>query len=357
MTTQNANQPHRLDAEKLRRFISGVLQAMEAPAADADFVGELLVEADLRGVDSHGATRLPGYVGMIDNGHLNTTPDIKVLAEFGATTHIDGDLAFGMLVARKGMRMAMEKAREHGIAISVTRNMTHTGLVGYYTMMAASEGLIGLAMNNGPTIVPPYGGTQPLYATNPFSVSFPAAQGEPIVLDMATTMVAAGRLRIAEKQGLKVPTTWGLDREGRPTDDPTEILQHGHLQWAGGYKGFGIATMIESLTGLLSGGIFGLDSPPLKHFGQDPLMQSGCYIAIDPSRFVGMPAYGERVDRLTGMIKSVSPFPGGEKVMVAGQQEFERKREHLAHGIPTSRAVYGELEGLSRRFGVAFDVE
>lgn len=348
---------HTVAAPKLREFVAGVLRAMETPPDDAAFIATVLTEADLRGVDSHGATRLPGYVEMIANGLANPVPSIKVVSETAACAVLDGDLAFGMLVARQGMRMSMERSREHGIGMTVSRNMTHTGLVGYYTMMAAAEGFIGIAMNNGPTIVPPFGGVTPLYATNPMSVAFPAGDEEPIVLDMATSMVAAGKLRFAEKQGGKIPTTWGLDRDGQQTDDPTEVLQHGYLQWAGGYKGFGLATMIEVLTGVLAGGLYGLDSPALKHFGQDPLMQSGCYIAIDVAHFMPPDEFGSRVDRLIGMIRATKPANGVERVYVSGEPEFETKRERIANGIPLIDTVYEELRVLGERFGVPFGLD
>lgn len=346
-----------VDADKLRTFITGVLRSMEVPEADAGFVAGVLVEADLRGVDSHGATRLTGYVGMMDRGYVNPMPDIKVISQMGSTTLLDGDLAFGMLVARKGMDMAIANAREHGMGMTVSRNMTHTGLLGYYTMTAAANGFIGMTMNNGPVIVPPYGSTTPLFATNPFSVAFPADKEEPIVLDMATSMVAAGKLRIAEKRGDKIPMDWGLDRDGNPTDDPTEVLQHGHLQWAGGYKGFGLATMIESMTGVLSGGLFGLDSPELKHFGEDPLLQSGAYIAINIEAFMPLNEYKQRVDRLVQMIHSTQKAPNADGVYISGQLEFERKRDRTANGIPMSSFVHDELQELSQRFGIDFAID
>ncbi len=342
--------------EKLLAFVGDIMRKMEVPPGDADFISSVLVEADLRGVDSHGVTRLKGYVDMVDRGFANPMPNISVAAENGACALLDGDLAFGMLVARQGMQMAIANAERYGVGMTVSRNMTHTGLVGYYTMMAASAGCVGIAMNNGPTIVPPFGGTTPLFATNPFSVAFPAGEEEPIVLDMATSMVAAGKLRIAEKRGDRIPKDWGLDRHGNPTDDPTEVLQNGHLQWAGGYKGFGLATMIEALTGVLSGGLFGLQSPALKHFGEDPLMQSGTYIAIDVSKFMPAADYRERIDSLVKMIHSTTPAHGVAAVYVAGQPEFERKRERISGGIPLGDYVHRELQDLAKRFGTAFNI-
>jgi LDH2 family malate/lactate/ureidoglycolate dehydrogenase len=183
---------------------------------------------------------------------------------------LEGDRAFGIVVAKRAMQLAIDKARGAGLGCVTARNVTHTGLVGFYPMMAARAGFIGLAMNNGPAILPPFGGTTPTYATNPFAAAFPAGRREPIVLDMATSVVAGGKLRLAAKKGGEIPDTWALDRHGKPTTDPVEAIQHGFMQWAGGYKGFGLATVVEVLGGVLSGGFFGTDVPPMKDFGRDP---------------------------------------------------------------------------------------
>lgn len=347
---------NRVPVEKLRPFISMVVRGMEAAPDDADFVASVLTEADLRGVDSHGATRLAGYVEMRDRGLLNPTAEIRVISQSGSCTLIDGDNGFGMLGARLGMQLAMERARESGIGMSVARNMTHTGLVGYYTMTAAAMGLIGISMNSGPQIVPAFGGTTPLLATNPFSVAFPAGEEEPVVLDMATSMVAAGKLRIAEKKGVPIPMDWGLDRNGEPTADATEVLTNGYLQWAGGYKGFGLATMIEVLSAVLGGSTFGTDTPAMKIFGQDPLVSSGTYIAIDIERFMPLPEFRSRIDGLVRMIHASSTALGVDRIYASGELEFENKRERIAHGIPVSDAVLGELEHLAERFGLVFDL-
>ena len=343
-------------AEKLRPFIASVVRGMETPSADADLVASVLTEADLRGVDSHGATRLAGYVEMRDRGLLNPTADARVLSQDGACSLIDGGNGFGMLGARLGMQLAMDQAKRNGIGMSVARNMTHTGLVGYYSMTAAANGLIGIAMNNGPRIVPPFGSTTPILATNPISVAFPAGEEEPIVLDMATSMVAAGKLRIAEKKGAPIPMDWGLDRTGQPSSDATEVLANGYLQWAGGYKGFGLAVMIEALTGVLSGGTFGADTPEMKRFGEDPLVSSGAYIAIDIERFIPAADFRSRIDSLVRMVHDAAPALGVDRVYMTGEPEAERKRDRLANGIPMSAAVHQELESLARRFAIPLDL-
>ncbi|MFQ5828835.1 MAG: Ldh family oxidoreductase [Candidatus Methylomirabilia bacterium] len=340
----------------LTNFVSRVLTAAGVDAPDAETVAEILVEADLRGVESHGTTRLAGYVSMIRLGLLNPKPTVQVIRDAPSLSMLDGDKGFGMVVAKQAMHAAMDKAARVGIASVTVRNMTHTGMIGFYPMMAARRGLIGFAMNNGPAIVPPFGGTSPTFATNPIAVAFPSGEEQPIVLDMATTVVAGGKLRLAAKKGLPIPKEWALDRFGVPTTDPEEAILHGLFQWAGGYKGFGLATVIEVLSGVLSGGFFGTSVPPMKAFGKDPLVTSAFYLAIDPEHFMPLDEFKGRVDRLIRQIKASKRAAGVEMIYVAGEPEFRRHAERSRDGIPLSGAVYQELRGLAGELGVPFDL-
>jgi LDH2 family malate/lactate/ureidoglycolate dehydrogenase len=343
------------DPDKLRALITRLFAAAGVPAGDAATVAEVLVEADLRGVESHGSTRVAGYLSMMKLGLLNPRPKVEVLRDTPAIAMLEGDNGFGMVVARRAMRTAMDKAKAIGVACVTVRNVTHTGLVGFYPMMAAAEGLIGLAMNNGPKILPPFGGTTPTYATNPFAAAFPGAK-DPIVLDMATSVVAGGKLRLAAKKGAPIPPDWALDREGVPTTDPSEAIFHGFMQWAGGYKGFGLATVVEVLGGVLSGGLFGTDVPAMKTFGKEPLVTSAFYLAIDPGQFMPVEQFRDRVTRLVEMVKASGRAKGVEEVYVAGEIEFRRKAERLRNGIPLSDVVRDELRGLAADAGVPFDL-
>lgn len=342
--------------ERLRPFIASIFHALGVPDADADTVAEIIVEADLRGVESHGSTRVAGYASMIKLGLLNPRPKIEVLRETPSTAMLEGDNAFGMVVARRAMTMALDKAASAGIACVTARNVTHTGMVGFYPMMAARRGFIGLSCNNGPTILPPFGGTTPTLATNPFSAAFPAGRENPIVLDMATSVVAGGKLRLAAKKGLPIPDTWALDRRGVPTTDPREAIFHGFLQWAGGYKGFGLATVVEGLSGVLSGGLFGRDVPAMKTFGKEPLVTSAFYMAINPECFMPLEEFKARVDGLVRHIKSSRKAAGVKEVYVAGEIEFLKRAQRLAEGIPVSAVVLDELRGLAAEHRLPFDL-
>jgi LDH2 family malate/lactate/ureidoglycolate dehydrogenase len=342
--------------DKLRALIARVFEAHGVPPPDAAVVAEVLTEADLRGVESHGSTRVAGYVSMIGHGLLNPTPKVELLRDTPSTAMLEGDRAFGIVVARRAMQMAIDKARTVGIACVTARNVTHTGMVGFYPMMAARQGLIGLSVNNGPAILPPFGGTTPTYATNPIAAAFPAGSEDPIVLDMATSIVAGGKLRLAAKKGTPIPEGWALDREGVPTTDPQEAIFHGFIQWAGGYKGFGMATVVEVLSGVLSGGLFGSDVPPMKDFGKEPLTTSAFYLAIEPEHFMPRPEFEARVARLKRQVKASARARGVGEVFVAGEIEFRCRAERLRAGIPLSDVVHAELRGLAEKAGLVFDL-
>jgi LDH2 family malate/lactate/ureidoglycolate dehydrogenase len=345
---------HLVKAEPLRTLISRLFTAAGASPEDAETVAEVLVEADLRGVESHGSTRVAGYLSMIREGLLNPRPRIHILRETDSTAMLEGDQAFGIVAARRAMEMAIDKGRRSGIACVTARNVTHTGMVGFYPLMAAQRGLIGLSCNNGPTILPPFGGKTPTLATNPISVAVPSKRENPIVLDMATSVVAAGKLRQAGKKGVPIPADWALDRDGAPTTDPTEAIFHGFLQWAGGYKGFGLATIVEVLGGVLSGGLFGRDVPAMKVFGKEPLVTSGFYMTINPEAFMPLNQFAERVDRLVRHIKDSETAAGVKEVYVAGELEFRKRAERLRDGIPVSEVVWRELEALAVERQVPF---
>ena len=356
MVDQAQGRVYLVREENLKSYVAKVLQSVGSSPEDSLFVAEVLVEADLRGVESHGVTRLPGYISMIENDLLNLSPNIKILKDSGATASIDGDMGFGMLTAFKGMSIAIDKARDFGVGAVTASNMAHTGMVGFFTMHAAQKGFIGMAMNNGPTIVPPFGGLTPTYATNPFSVAFPSTDGMPIVLDMATSMVAAGKLRLAAKKGETIPSDWGIDKDGNETTDPEQVIHGGFLQWAGGYKGFGLATMVEILGGVLSGGLFGLKMPALVNFGQDPLIANGFYLAIDIERFMPLEIFGQKVSSLVQDVKSSKKIKEVEQIYMPGEPEFENKAKRLESGIPLNENVFNDLKDLSHKFELSFDL-
>ena len=348
--TDRHDAPVVVDSVRLSELSEAVLEAAGFRPQDAALVAEVLVEADLRGVDSHGVTRLAGYLEMIEAGHVNPRPQVSYERESGATALLEGDSGIGIIAAREAMDRAISLSADSGVACVALRNVSHTGLLGWYTMRAARQGLIGIAMNNGPCMTPPFGGLEPLAATNPISIAAPSGGPHPLVLDMATTTVAAGKIRLARKLGQSIPPDWGLDRDGQPCTDPAEVIDNGSYQWTGGYKGFGLATMIEILSGVLSGGLFGRDVPKMIEYGRDPLISSGFYMAIDVERFLPLEEFRSRVDRLVEQVRQTDPIDAAQPVLVAGDKELACREIRLKQGIPISVQVADELDGLLERF-------
>ena len=334
---ESSSQQVRVEASGLREFAARLLNETGVQKTDAESIAEVLVEADLRGVDSHGVTRLAGYIQLMETDRVNPRPDIRCLKDSGTTLLLD---------------TVIKRAEEGGMACASLRNISHTGMIGWYTMRAARKGMIGIAMNNGPCMVPPFGGKDPFLATNPISIAAPGST-HPVVLDMATTVVAAGKIRLAEKSGTTIPDSWALDREGVPTTDPTEAIQRGFFQWTGGYKGFGLALMVEIMTGVLSGGLFGQDVPGMVEFGRDPLVSHGFYAAIKIDRFMPLSNFHKRVDELVAQAHSSRRSVSENPVLVAGEKESLCRLERLEKGIPLSRNVFTELENLGKSRGVA----
>jgi LDH2 family malate/lactate/ureidoglycolate dehydrogenase len=337
--------------DALRTFTRQVLQAAGFSDDEARIGADAIVEADARGVDTHGISRLAGYVSMTRLGYITPRVEWQVLSDGPTTSAIEGHWGLGHYLAYLAMERAIAKAREHGLGAVTVRNSTHNGMNAYYTLMAIRAGMIGMTFSQGPVVAPPHGAKTPALSTNPLSIGAPAGRHEHVLMDMATTIVAAGKIRLAAKKGQPIPPTWALDSEGKPTTDPEAALS-GFLQWAGGYKGYALAVMIEILGGVLSGGLFGRQAPRMRHFGRDRLVQSFLVVALDISRFMPLDEFRARVDALVDDFTSTEPAPGVERVMVPGQPEREVRAERLARGVPLSAAVCAELEQLAREFGL-----
>jgi LDH2 family malate/lactate/ureidoglycolate dehydrogenase len=244
----------KINASDLHTFAEKVFQAAGALQEDAKTAAAALVEANLCGGDSHGVRMLPGYIALIRNGKINPRGQIQVIRETPVIAHLDGNLALGSVVGRFAMQMAIEKAKTSGVGFILVRNSTHWGRAGYYSTLAARQGCIGICFVNTESNMPPWGGKEPRIGNNPLSISSPRAPGEPVVLDMAMSQATWYKIVMYDREARKVPLGWGLDNEGRPTDDPAEILKSKRMVPMGQHKGSGLSLMIDIMTGILSGG-------------------------------------------------------------------------------------------------------
>jgi LDH2 family malate/lactate/ureidoglycolate dehydrogenase len=342
----------RIPAERLRRHCASVLSAVGVPQADAELVADSLVTADLRGVDSHGVNLMSLYVERLQRGEMCARTEVDVVRDDGSTVLLDGGLGLGQVAGVRAVELAAERALAHGVAAVAVRESTHLGALGYYTLRAAERGVVAFAFQNGPAFVPAYGGLSPLFSTNPMSYAIPTDEERPIVYDVATTAVAGNKLILARKEGRPIPEGWATDAAGTPTTDP-HAASIDQLQWFGGHKGFGIALLVEILAGVLTGSSFALQeytASPLA--GRERIAKGYTFLALDPDRFIGTAELRKRTDALIRDVHASEPAAGVERVLVPGEIEHRCHDERSAHGIPLSRALVAELEGLRERLGI-----
>lgn len=331
-----------------RQFCERALLATSLPIKDAELIADTLVEADLRGVHSHGIQIIPRYLRGLKNG-INPKPKVRTLVDTGALAVLDGDCGMGQLVSVKAMEMAIDKARLQGIAAVAVQNSNHLGALAYYGMMAAKENMIGFCTTNAPAIMAPWGGLTETLGNNPICYTIPTGTGYPIVLDMAVSTAARNKVRMAAAKGEKIPLDWGLDREGQPTDDPHKALD-GLLAPMSGVKGFGLAVIAEVLTAGLSGGLIGKDIPRDAIISPDilyPVKVSHYFQAIDVKQLVPLEDFKSRTENLIQQVHESELGKNSRGVFVPGELEFQNREHRLKGGIPISSAVLNSLDKIA----------
>lgn len=327
---------HALGMQVLRKY--GVEEEI------ARVVIDVLVETDKRGVASHGLTRLPGYVKRIETGLLDPHARPEIMADGGGLVLLDGNNGFGALAAFAATKLAAARAAEHGVAWVTVRNSNHFGAAGYYSHWLAQRGLAALVWSNASPAVAAFGGKRATLGTNPISIAAPA-QGEPIVLDMATTTVARGKIRRAAAEGRPIPAGLALDTEGNPTTDAPAALK-GTLASLGGYKGYGLAVMIELLAGVLAGGRFLTDVRQVTDLS-GPSGACFTFIAADIGRITEREAYIERVKKFRATIRASGDADA--TIYLPGDIEVERTVAAEKNGLIVPRDVLDALNALLAR--------
>lgn len=340
----------RVAADALAAFVADVLARLGVPAAGARTTAQALVAADLAGVPSHGVMLVPMYVDRLAAGSVSKAGAASVARDDGAAVVLDAGHALGQITSRQAVDLLAVRAREHGLASVAVRNAFHFGAAGYWARALADAGLIGIAMCNTRPLMPAPGGAERLVGNNPLAIAFPAAGGAPLVLDMALSATAMGRIRLAESAGEPIPEGWAVDGEGRPTTDPATAIK-GMLQPAAGPKGFGLALMIDLLCGGLSGGAIGGEVKPL--YG-DPAVPYGCahfFLAIAPAKFGVEEALATRVAAFAQSVRRSRPALGIDRVYAPGDLEAARSAAN-AGSCPLPADVLEKLVATGTRFGV-----
>jgi L-2-hydroxycarboxylate dehydrogenase (NAD+) len=333
-------------------FITRALVSVNVPPEDASQVAELMAESDARGGDAHGVFRLPQYTKQIQDGAVNARPHIRVVSERAGTALIDGDNALGHLVMKRATELAVQKARQCGIGWVGTRHSNHAGPAQLYPRMAAAQEMIGIYFCVGnANLVPPWGGTKVLLSTNPIAVAVPALQHPSIVLDMATTNTAFGKIRLKAQRNEPMPEGWMIDRQGQPLTDPKRASE-GFLVPIGGPKGYGLALIIGLLAGTLNGAAFGRDVVDYTVDSETPSNTGQSIMAVDIAAFADVQSFKQNVDEIWKIMKSSPTLPGVDEVRLPGERSEILYRERMAKGVPLSASLRKVLDDLADRLGI-----
>jgi LDH2 family malate/lactate/ureidoglycolate dehydrogenase len=341
-----------IQSDGLRDWTASVYERAGLSAQDARLLADTIVEADLRGVYSHGVSRVGFYLVRLERGGLNPRPNVRVVRDTVATALIDGDHGMGQVVSQAAMDVALDKAAKVGTSYVTVFNSGHNGAEAYWAMQALPRDMIGIAstLSSG-NIMAPWGGRTALLGTNPIAYAIPADQEMPIVLDLATSVVAKGKIMVAAKEGRPIPADWAMDREGRPTTDAQEAML-GLVQPLGGYKGYGLCFVFGMLGGVLGGADFGEN---IKDVSGRPDAQQNVghfFQAIDISVFRPAAEFKRDVDRAIQSFKASERAAGVNEIFMPGEIEFRRREQTVRDGIGLGPGVLGELDAIGERMGL-----
>jgi LDH2 family malate/lactate/ureidoglycolate dehydrogenase len=347
------SEPVRVDLARLRYFIASAFEAVGMPAADARIVGTLMAEADLQGSDGHGVIRLPQYVKRIRAGGVNLRPNIQVIRERAGMALIHGDNAMGHLVMKRAAELAIQKARDAGVAWVGAQWSNHAGPASLYAKMPLAHDMIGLyfAVGNA-NHLPPWGGLDMLLSTNPIAAAIPAAEEPPIVLDMATTVAAYGKVKAKAQRGELMPEGWMIDREGKPLTDPKRANE-GVLLPIGGYKGYGLALVVGLIAGTLNRAAMGKDVIDFNADAASPTNTGQAIVAIDPSAFGDIGEFKKAVDTVIRDLHASQRIPGVDRIRVPGERSHELAVQQRASGIAIAAALMQTLDRLAEELEIA----
>ena len=360
------NQSTRFDHQQLFRFSRDVFLRLGCSDQNANRGAEVLNESDLRGIDSHGIARLWIYVKWLKNGLAPPNPEIRVTRETGSTALVDGNGGLGIMVAPVANQLCIQKAADNGTAWVSVRNSNHFGIAGYYTKLASDRQLVGWAMSNATSQVAPARSSQPMLGTNPFSVAIPNPGRFPILIDMATSNVAYGKIEIAKREKRDIPVGWALNEKGEHTTNPFDIggekpysmLPIGSLEEHGVHKGYCLCAMTDLLSGVLGDSAFGPFGPHfmLPESSPQPLFGGGLghlFGAFQVEAFTDLPTYTERVRSWVETFRGADPIDDSAPVLVPGEPEEQAIEDRSRDGIPLNQEVVESLETISRTVGVS----
>lgn len=352
----------RTGIEELKIFAEKVFLSLGFSESDASLSARFLTRADLRGIDSHGIARLSGYVRLVRAGRLNPKPELVFNSRFPTLSLLDANQSIGFVAGSNAMNRCIEMAKEYGCGMVAVRNSNHFGIAGQYALMAAEQGFAGLAFTNASPLVAPSNSISKMLGTNPISAAFPSLQSRPFVLDMATTTAANGKLEILQRNKQDAPDGWIQDSKGKSSSDPEELKKGGALlplggdTKNGGHKGYGLGSLVDILSGVVSGANFGPWVPPFVSFlplMADPVGEGigHFFIAFRPDGFLQEGEYHSRMEKWMETMRNADRV-GSEEVVVAGDPEWKAEEDRLKNGVQLHPEVMRDLKSLAEEFAI-----
>lgn len=351
----------------LSGFTADVFKSFGVPEQDAQQASAVLAKSDIRGIDSHGIARLKSYVEMFSIGRLNPNPKIMTVRNKKSVATVDGDSGLGLVVGPKANEIAMDKASQYGSGWVSVCNTNHYGIASYYSLQALERDMIGWSMTNTSSIVSPLWGAKSMLGTNPISIAFPGYNNPPIVIDLATSVVALGKVEIARRQGKSIPEGWLVNEQGQDTTNPSDmfkgsLLPLGSTREMGGHKGYCLSSMVDILCGVLSGANWGPFVPQFAMYETPPEHSVGKGIGhffgvMEIDGFDEVEAFKKRIDQWIEEFRKTPPINGQEAVLIPGDPEHKAEKDRTRNGIPVIQAVIDDLNFVSATTRVPFDWE
>lgn len=348
---------------ELSSFTEKVFLAMGCSKQHASLATDVLMKADLRGIDSHGVARLIGYVRLWEKKRINSTPNIQIIHETPTTATLDGDAGLGLVVAPFAMEIAIKKAEIYGSGWVSVKNSNHFGIAGYHALMAVQHDMIGLSMTNASPLVAPTFSSERMLGTNPICYAFPAGTFPPVVVDMATSAAANGKLEIAQRKNEEIPLGWVQNSKGESTKNPHQLKEAGSLlplgsdREHGSHKGFGLSAAVDIFSAVLSGANYGPWAPPFVSFlepAENPPGQGlGHFLgAMRVDGFRPMSEYNKDIEQWIDRFKDSVPIDENQRVVIPGEPEYEAEKINFKNGISVNQQVLEDLDQVAERFKI-----
>jgi LDH2 family malate/lactate/ureidoglycolate dehydrogenase len=345
----------RVNIENLRQLCTNIFIKAGLSKDDAFTVADSLVFANLRGVDSHGVMRFPVYIKRLEKGGSKAKPNIKVLKERPASALIDGDSGLGQVIGGYATELAIKKAKEAGVCIVAVKGSAHYGAASYYSVKISQKGMIGVSTSNTTQNTAAWGGAKKIIGNDPLSIAVPYQKDKPLVLDISMSQAAGGKIKLAAKNNQKVPIGWGIDKFGKKTQDPNEIIDGGARLPFGEHKGYGLSVMLEILNGVLTGAGMLSQMTSWSKYPQNPTNIGHCFTAIDITSFMNIKEFNQRLEWFVGEIKSSPLMEGSRGVFMPGEIELNIEKERRDKGIPISKKVWSELLEIAKLYQEEID--